>query len=159
MDTNNKVYFLYPEQLVVYKKPTNITTVLGSCVSVCLWDSKLNYGGMNHYLLPLWKVQGLRTPKFGNVAIELLIEKMIQNGSSSRDLVAKVFGGAKILGSSGSSVFNIGKKNGEIAIEILTRFKIRIAAKSIGGINGRKILFKTNTGEVFMKYIKNTTFK
>jgi chemotaxis protein CheD len=155
MTGDKKTFFLYPGQLVVYREPMNIMTILGSCVSVCLWDTKLRYGGMNHYLLPLWKVQGLRTPKFGNVAIEGLIEEMIRNGSSAKDLVAKVFGGAKVLDTE-NSVFNIGKKNSELAIEILSKYRINIAVDNTGGLRGRKILFKTNTGEVLMKYIDKT---
>ncbi|MBN2892539.1 MAG: chemotaxis protein CheD [Bacteroidales bacterium] len=156
MENDKKTFFLYPGQLVVFKEPSNIMTILGSCVAVCLWDIKLRFGGMNHYLLPLWKVQGLRTPKFGNVAIEILIEEMLKNGSSSKNLVAKVFGGAKVLNTSDDSLFNIGKKNSEIAFDLLQQYNINVTAESIGGINGRKILFNTNTGEVLMKIIDKT---
>ncbi len=154
MENSKDTFYLYPGQLVVYKQPTNIMTILGSCVAVCLWDVKLMYGGMNHYLLPLWKLQGLRTPKFGNVAIENLIEKMIKQGSSAKNLQAKIFGGAKVLDTKEDSMFNIGQKNVEITYEMLTKYNIRIATESVGGLRGRKILFKTNTGEVFMKYIE-----
>lgn len=156
MENENNTFFLYPGQLVVYKEPMNIMTILGSCVAVCIWDVKLRIGGMNHYLLPLWKVQGLRTPKYGNVAIESLIEEMIKNGSSAKNLVAKVFGGAKVLETGDKSIFDIGRKNAEIAFEMLNRYKIRIAVDSVGGLRGRKILFKSNTGEVLMKYIDKT---
>ncbi len=159
MEQNKKTFFLYPGQLVVYREPTNIMTILGSCVAVCLWDSKLKYGGMNHYLLPLWKVQGLRTPKFGNVAIESLIEEMVKLGSSSKDLVAKVFGGAKVLETNEDSLFDIGRKNYEIAFEMLNRYQIRVAVDNVGGLRGRKILFNSSTGEVLMKYIDKTVIK
>jgi chemotaxis protein CheD len=159
MQDENKTFFLYPGQLVVFNEPTNIMTILGSCVAVCLWDVKLKIGGMNHYLLPLWKVQGLRTPKFGNVAIEVLIEEMLMNGSNARNLVAKVFGGAKVLETNENSVFNIGKQNYEIALDILQQYKINIAVTNVGGLLGRKIMMKTDTGEVFMKFIDKTIVK
>jgi len=159
MQEENKTFFLYPGQLVVFKEPTNIMTILGSCVAVCLWDIKLKIGGMNHYLLPLWKVQGLRTPKFGNVAIEVLIEEMLMNGSSAKNLVAKVFGGAKVLETNENSVFNIGKQNFEIAIDMLQRYNINTVVTNVGGLLGRKIMMKTDTGEVFMKFIDKTFIK
>jgi chemotaxis protein CheD len=157
MIEQKNTYFLYPGQLAVFKEPMAITTILGSCVAVCLWDTKLKFGGMNHYLLPFWKMQGLRTPKFGNVAIEQLIEEMIKNGSSIYSLVAKVFGGAKVLEVSESSFFNIGKQNAEIAVEMLDKFGISTPVLQVGGLNGRKIMFKTDTGEVFLKMIDKST--
>ncbi|MBN2663531.1 MAG: chemotaxis protein CheD [Bacteroidales bacterium] len=156
MENDKKTFFLYPGQLVVFKEPMNIMTILGSCVAVCIWDVKLRFGGMNHYLLPLWKVQGLRTPKYGNVAIETLIEEMLKNGSSAKNLVAKVFGGAKVLETGEGNIFEIGRKNYEIAQEVLSKYNIRTAVENVGGLRGRKILFKTNTGEVLMKYIDKT---
>ncbi|MBF0165687.1 MAG: chemotaxis protein CheD, partial [Magnetococcales bacterium] len=51
-----------------------ITTVLGSCIAVCLWDRMRKEGGMNHYKLPLWNGDGLPSPKYGNIAIAKLIE-------------------------------------------------------------------------------------
>lgn len=156
MENDKKTFFLYPGQLVVFKEPMNIMTILGSCVAVCIWDVKLRFGGMNHYLLPLWKVQGLRTPKYGNVAIETLIEEMLKNGSSAKNLVAKVFGGAKVLETGEGNIFEIGRKNYEIAQEMLSKYNIRTAVENVGGLRGRKILFKTNSGEVLMKYIDKT---
>lgn len=153
MKQDKKTFFLYPGQLIIFKEPSNIMTILGSCVAVCLWDNKLRFGGMNHYLLPMWKLQGLRTPKFGNVAIESLINEMLKNGSVPGNLVGKIFGGAKILKSNDQSLFDIGKKNHETAHDLLHKHKIKVVAENIGGTNGRKILFNTGTGEVLMKYI------
>ena len=72
-----------------------MTTVLGSCVSICLWDAHARVGGINHYLLPLWNGEGLPTPKYGNIAIERLIDKVRGLGGGKK-LVAKVFGGSAL---------------------------------------------------------------
>ena len=85
--------YLYPAALVVPKKPTIVHTILGSCVSVCLFDKKNNFGGINHFMLPLWNGNGLASPKYGNIAIEKLYENMLQTGSEHKNLIAKVFGG------------------------------------------------------------------
>src|SRR3990170_1447004 len=68
----------------------SVTTVLGSCISVCLWDPVSRTGGMNHYLLPYWNGDGLKTPKYGNIAIPMLLERLVNAGCRKGDLIAKV---------------------------------------------------------------------
>ncbi len=148
-------HFLLPGTIKVSSKEMNISTLLGSCVAVCLWDKKLHQGGINHYMLPFWNGQGLASPKYGNIAIEKLIKNLIHIGSDKKDLIAKVFGGAAVINSS-DCVFNIGERNIEIQESILHENGIKVVAKSVGGQMGRKLIFNTETGTVRMKYIKKT---
>jgi len=141
-----------PSGLFVSREPNTIVTILGSCVAVCIWDKQLLFGGANHFMLPLWNGSGLASPKYGNIAIEMLIEKMLRSGSDKKNLVAKIFGGAKMLQEQ-SSIFNIGERNIEVAYEIFKREEITIIAASTGGMRGRKIYYNTQTGEVFQKYL------
>lgn len=127
-----------------------VTTVLGSCVSVCLWDPAARIGGMNHYLLPFWNGDGLRTPKYGNIAIPMLVEKLLYSGCSKANLRAKVFGGAKVLENT-SGLLNVGERNIKYAEGALEEARIPIIGKDVGGTSGRKLLFMTGTGEVFVK--------
>ncbi|MDD2829738.1 MAG: chemotaxis protein CheD, partial [Sulfuricurvum sp.] len=129
--------------------------VLGSCVFVCLYDSTLGKGGINHYLLPFWNGNGLQSPKFGNIAIPKLIENMISKGSSSKTLQAKIFGGAS-MNMGGSDTMMIGQKNILVAKEILKEYKITIVAEDIGGQNGRKIQFNLEQGKVLLKYAQRS---
>ena len=69
-------HFLYPGAIYISPEPTLITTILGSCVAICLYDPILQIGGMNHYMLPLWNGQGLASPRYGNIAIEKLITNL-----------------------------------------------------------------------------------
>ena len=103
-------------------------------------------------MLPLWNGQGLASPKFGNIAIEKLIEKLEANGSQRRNIIAKVFGGKDANQETGS-LFNIGERNIIVSQEMLSSYKIRVAAESTGGPYGRKIIFDTFTGKVQMKYV------
>ena len=148
-------YYLLPGALKFSRNPMEITTLLGSCVSVCLWDSNLKIGGMNHYMMPFWNGAGLASPKFGNIAIEKLIKSMLNLGSQRNDIVAKVFGGAAVLKSS-ECLFNIGERNINIQENILKQSGITVVAKSLGGDRGRKLIFNTDTGVVKMKFIKKT---
>ena len=145
-------HFLYPSNLFVSEERHIITTILGSCVGICLYDTRLRVGGMNHYMLALWNGNGLASPRFGNIANEKLIQQVLLLGSAKSDLVAKVFGGANQT----TSYNNIGARNAEIAFEMLDRMNIPVVGKSVEGEVGRKIVFDTMTGEVRMKFVQKS---
>lgn len=152
--TVRKTHFLFPAALFVSPAPYQVTTILGSCVAVCLWDPVTRIGGINHYMLPLWNGEGLPSPKFGNIAIEKLVDKMVALGARRSRLVAKVFGGAESL-EHGSSHFMIGYRNGILARELLSDLSIPIISSDLGGVGGKKIQFFTDTGDVLLKQIKS----
>lgn len=143
--------FIHVGQLHVDVSPAAISTVLGSCVAVCLYDTKLGIGGMNHYLLPFWNGNGLQSLRFGNISIPILIETMLERGSSIRTLEAKIFGGASMNASTNENMM-IGKKNILVAKEILKSYNIAIVAEDVGGTNGRKIQFDIERKKVLLKY-------
>lgn len=147
--------FIFPGKLYASKTNEFMSTILGSCVAVCLWDKKNAIGGMNHYLLPYWNGQGLASPKYGNIAIEKLIQRMKYLGSNEKDMVAKIFGGGKIMENS-SGNFSIGERNIEIAQTILAEKNIKIIKSSIGGYRGRKIMLNAATFEVYHRFIEKT---
>jgi len=126
-----------------------VTTVLGSCIAICLYDTVKKIGGINHYMLPFWNGNELASPKYGNIAIETLLKNLEKLGSKKEDMVAKVFGGANQLG----HTLGIGERNIKVAQEMLSDLNIKVVAKSVGGEKGRKLNFNTSTGEVFMKFI------
>ncbi len=154
MELSDKIekHYLFPSSVFTSVTPCHVTTVLGSCVSICLYDSYRKLGGINHYMLPLWNGSGLASPKYGNIAIEKLIEKMLQLGCDKDNLIAKIFGGANVLETT-TSIFNVGERNYLLALELVEKENIRIAAKSIGGDKGRKLIFNTYTGEVMLKFL------
>jgi len=156
--TKEDYHYLYPSHIFTSVKPAKVKTVLGSCVAVCLWDSVRNMGGINHFMLPLWNGDGLPSPKYGNIAIEKLAEKLIALGCMKNNLKAKVFGGAESFDHS-QNHFKVGQRNIAVAIDTLNDLKINIVAKSLGGSMGRNILFDTYSGEVMMRYIKKVNMQ
>lgn len=78
-------YYLNPSKLFVSAQRYEVITVLGSCVAVCLYDRKLHLGGINHYMLPFWNGRDLPSLKFGNIAIDKLIEKMVEAGGRKKE--------------------------------------------------------------------------
>lgn len=146
-------YFLYPSAIFASKEPYYINTILGSCVAVCMYDSVLKFGGMSHYMLPLWNGDGLASPKYGNIAIEKLVEKMISLGSNKYNIIAKVFGGGEVIDSE-IQYFHIGDRNIKLAWDTLQDIRIPIVSSSVGGKFGRKIIMNTVTGEVKQRFVK-----
>ena len=146
-------YYLYPSNFHVSVKPCLVTTVLGSCIAVCLIDKVKNIGGINHFMLPYWNGEGLASAKYGNIAMEKLLNKMIALGGKIENFEAKIFGGAN------QSNFSmpIGVRNRDAAIEFLNMVQIPIVADSTLGTQGRKIIFETNTGIVKMKLLRSGT--
>jgi chemotaxis protein CheD len=149
----NSRHYLLPGNIFAHRDEHTVTTVLGSCVSVCLWDPAHKIGGINHYMLPLWNGDGLASPRFGNIAIEKLIEKMLQLGAVRNNLKAKVFGGGDVLKVT-TTFMNIGARNIVLAEDMLREEKIPIISADTGGQNGRKLMFNTRTGVVLVKLLK-----
>ncbi|TAJ15283.1 chemotaxis protein CheD [Marinilabiliaceae bacterium JC017] len=158
MDNNYLQHFLYPSSLFVSKDPYVVKTILGSCVAICLWDKRLKIGGMNHYMLSNWNGNDLASPKYGNIAIDKLVERMFALGSRIEDLQAKIFGGGELLESGQGKSTLIGERNIRVARLMLEEKRIPIVASSTGGRRGRKILFFTDTGEVRHKFLEKKVY-
>lgn len=142
-------------EIHVAKNPTEIVTILGSCVAVCLYDVDLKIGAMNHFLVPLWNGNGLESPKYGNISMEKLINSMFEMGCKKYNMIAKVFGGANI-NIKATEHMMIGKKNTLIAKEILAKYDIKIKGEDTGGNRGRRIMMQSDTGKVLLKYTAST---
>lgn len=138
-------YFLKPGFIYLPDKPTMISTVLGSSVSVSLYDKRNKRGGMNHFLFPFVAEKEKSTALYGNIAVPALIRMMEENGSKLTHLEAQIFGGAFNREVSGRDV---GGDNLQTARRILNRKRIRIVSEDVGGSLGRKVVFNTLTYEI-----------
>jgi chemotaxis protein CheD len=143
--------FLTPGTLYCTPEPAVVTTVLGSCVAVCLWDRTRGGAGMNHYVLPHGE-PGEHGLRYGDVAIAQLGEGMTRLGSRIENLRAKVFGGAAVL-PFGVAADTVGSKNVRVALEWLKRHSIPVVARRTGGKNGLLIRLYTRTGRVMVRKI------
>lgn len=122
-----------------------VRAVVGSCVTVCIWDEKNKMGGMNHFVMPWVDKPDNATPHYGNVATAALVRIMEEAGSKREDLCAQIIGGGKPEGAVSE---NIGRENIRVASEVLERKGITIVSQDIGGHIGRKVAFNSGTGEV-----------
>jgi chemotaxis protein CheD len=143
--------YLHAGQIAVASEPTAITTVLGSCVAVCLHDPDARVGGMNHFLLP-HQVERERSPRFGSCAVPALIEAVVRAGASRGALVAKVFGGASVLGALRSGR-NLGGENVQLALRLLEEERIPILDRDVGGTRGRKVVLLADEGTAWVRQL------
>lgn len=148
-------HYLFPGAIFAHTTPHLVRTILGSCVAVCIWDPILRVGGINHFQLPLWNGTGLASPKYGNIAIDKLIKKMLSFGSQQKELQVKLFGGAEII-TTQKRHFNIGERNIMLALDVIKDAGIPIVSSALGGQFGRKIRFYTESGDVLLQLIKKT---
>jgi chemotaxis protein CheD len=131
-----------------------ISTTLGSCISACVRDTKLNIGGMNHFMLPSqgtcssW--QDLET-RYGNVAMERLINSIFKAGGRRENLEIKIFGGGKII----PALSDVGNKNIAFIKEFLATEGYSIVSEDVGLEFPRKVNYFPKTGRVMMKRLRS----
>jgi len=162
-DTYNlPIICLSPGELYIADRPSIISTLLGSCISICLYTEFFKVGAMCHCLLP----HSFASPKsmeqpfnYVDLAIKYMLLEMDKRNISKEKFFSKVFGGANMFKDIYSSKRAIGEQNIEAAGNILRSYQIPIEKESIGGYGGRKIFFHTGTGEVLVKKIPLTSYQ
>ena len=151
---------LLPGEYYVTKENEMITTVLGSCISACIRDRESGVGGMNHFMLPITSEDRLRSnnesvvgnaTRYGNFAMEHLINSILKNGGKRKNLEVKVFGGGKII----PTLTDIGVKNIEFVLEYIDTEGLLLLSQDLGDIYPRKIIYFPQTGKVGMKKIQD----
>ncbi|OAN54064.1 chemotaxis protein CheD [Paramagnetospirillum marisnigri] len=135
-----------------------IVTVLGSCVSACIWEPRMKIGGMNHFMLPESNSDGApvdKSMRYGNHAMEELINDLLRRGARRESLEIKVFGGGNVIaGMSGGGTGPIGDRNAEFVRRYLSEEGLRIAAEDLGGPHPRRIHFFPRIGKVIRLFLK-----
>jgi chemotaxis protein CheD len=128
------------EQAVSDHPDATLQTVLGSCVSACLYDPERRIGGMNHFLLP---DDGSRTDmRYASASMERLVNELLKRGALRDRLQAKLFGGARIM----PSLPDIGRRNADAALAFLRNEGIACLSQSLGGSQARRVRFWPATG-------------
>ncbi len=147
---------ILPGEYYVSERDMVIVTVLGSCVSACLWDDVRKVGGMNHFMLPHSGASGFdlfgESGRYGVYAMELLINELIKMGAQKNRLKAKVFGAGSVLESLSSS--NVGERNAEFVARFLATERIPIIASDLLDVWPRKVYLFPTTGRVLVRKLK-----
>ena len=151
---------LLPGEYYVSTQNELITTVLCSCISACIRDVKFGIGGMNHFMLPLGcevehsgKTHLTAATRYGNFAMEMLINGIIKAGGNKKYMEVKLFGGGKVLAS--MSTIDIGSKNIKFVHEYLEEEGLKVVSEDTGDVYPRKIIYYPESGRVRVKKLQN----
>jgi len=145
---------VFPGEFFVTSKSDEVlVTVLGSCVSACIRDYRKGIGGMNHFMLPHshagnW-AGDLQSTRFGNFAMEKLINELMKAGCSRDSLEIKVFGGGNVTDSNNL----IGTENSQFILRYLEAEGLGCAAQDLGGQLPRRIHYYPATGKVVRRML------
>lgn len=149
--TEGKLVYVVQGTYYVSAHPdTTFSTILGSCISVCLYDPVAAIGGMNHFLLPAGRGTDSGHIRFGVNAMEKLINELLKNGASKARLQAKVFGGARMS----NTLSDIGRQNAAFTHTFLANEAIPSVSESVGGTQARRVIFRPTTGHVKMLFVQ-----
>lgn len=152
---------ILPGEFYVTGHDEQIVTILGSCIAVCVRDMKAGIGGMNHFMLPLITHERLQAEsssiigiatRYGNYAMEHLINTILKHGGRRGFLEVKVFGGGKMI----PTMSDVGQRNIDFIFAYLEAEGLRVVAHDVGDIYPRKVIFYPATGRVRVKKVRDS---
>ncbi|MBF0536895.1 MAG: chemotaxis protein CheD [Nitrospirae bacterium] len=159
-ETSLPMVYLNPGQVLMTDKPTVVSTVLGSCVSVTMFNAARQYGAICHGMLPDCNGRECyecpERLKYVECSVIHMTRHIQRVGIDLKGLDVKIFGGAEVLASATTTRKRdtVGRQNIEAAYKILSRLGLTPSVTDVGGVNGRKILFYTHTGDVYLKRLR-----
>jgi chemotaxis protein CheD len=144
---------LLPGEYYVTRSGELVTTVLGSCVSACVRDARLRIGGMNHFMLPLdgsqgtsaWGAAASAATRYGNVAMERLINDILKLGGRREDLELKLVGGGRVLA---EMTTDIGARNIQFVREYVRDEGFKVLGEDLGDVFARKVVYFPESGRI-----------
>lgn len=149
---------LLPGEYYVTVNDEGVYTTLGSCISACIRDRVSGVGGMNHFMLPAsadadgWKSTSLSAAtRYGNFAMEHLINNILKNGGRRHNLEVKLFGGGRIM----VNMTDVGKRNIDFARDYLATEGLKVIAEDVGDVFPRMVVYFPTTGKVKVKRLRS----
>lgn len=130
-----------------------VTYGLGSCIGLVLWSSRKRVGALCHVVMPASRGKAFDTTnpaKYADWAVPEVLKALRMRGVRQGELVAKLAGGARTLGTLSS---DIGQQNTQATLVLLEEQGIEVVAKSVGGSVGRTIRFYPETGLVDVRLV------
>jgi len=150
---------ILPGEYYVTTHDEIIVTVLGSCVSACIRDKVFGIGGMNHFMLPANKGEDItsssymgESTRYGNFAMEQMINDILKNGGNRKNLEVKLFGGGRVL--KNMSTLDIGQKNIDFVLQYIRDESLQLLAQDLGDIYPRKVIYFPQSGRVRVKKLR-----
>ena len=151
---------ILPGEYYVTRREEMIVTVLGSCISACIRCRATAIGGMNHFMLPQSRADGDGTwagtavnaaTRYGNFAMEHIINDLLKNGASRKYLEVKIVGGGRVL----KQMSDVGQQNIEFVKAYLQAEGLTVSAEDVGDIYPRKVYYDPRSGKVSVKKLRS----
>ena len=151
---------LLPGEYYVTRSDEGIYTTLGSCISACIRDRVTGVGGMNHFMLPAsvsadrdsWRSTSLsEATRYGNFAMEHLINDILKNGGQKKNLEVKIFGGGRIM----SNMTDVGMRNITFVYDYLKTEDLTVVSEDVGDVYPRMVVYFPLTGKVRVKRLRS----
>lgn len=151
---------ILPGEYYVTKSEEGVSTTLGSCISACIRDRVAGIGGMNHFMLPAaagaepddWAAAGLgAATRYGNHAMEHLINQIMRNGGKRENLEIKIFGGGRII----DKMTDVGQRNIAFVRDYLAAEGLTAIAEDVGDIYPRMVVYFPATGVAKVKRLRS----
>jgi chemotaxis protein CheD len=151
---------IMPGEYYVTKHDEGVCTTLGSCISACIRDRVRGIGGMNHFMLPntdaseadTWKAASLSaSTRYGNYAMEHLINEILRNGGERKNLEVKIFGGGRIL----QNMTDVGNRNISFVRDYLKIEGLHVISEDVGDIYPRMVVYYPVTGKALVKRLRS----
>jgi chemotaxis protein CheD len=140
------------EHFVTSDPAVVLSTVLGSCVAMCLRDPLAGVGGMNHFLLPDGAGKGTDAGRrYGAYLMEVLINDVLKAGGRRERLEAKLFGGGRMF----DSLTDVGQANADFAERFLADEGIPVVGASLRGAGGRRLHYWPVTGRALQRGVQD----
>jgi chemotaxis protein CheD len=153
LSAENRINVIQGDFYVSDDRGLVLSTVLGSCIAICLYDPAIEAGGMNHFLLAEpgsnSEIDPLKQRLYGAFAMEQLINEMIKRGASRSTMKAHIYGGSNI----NRAMAHIGSSNASFARDFLRQDGIPISLEDTGGSSARRLDLKPATGQIRCKHI------
>lgn len=145
-------------EMVFDNAPVNVHTVLGSCIAITMFHRPTGTYAMCHAMLP----ESAAAPKstqfnafnYVDSVTEIMLARFREEGISLYELEIKYFGGADMFEGSARAHNTVGKKNIQMVHALFHTYRVQAVASDVGGVRGRKIVFDTETGDVFVRKLR-----
>jgi chemotaxis protein CheD len=152
-DDKHARHYLIPGKIFAAAQPFAISTIVGSGVALCLWDSAHRIGGANHFMLPEGPEDSENATRYANVANPALLQRVLDLGADRKNLEARIFGGSLPSVTFGNGGDRLGDRNVQVATHFLNMSGIRLVQTEVGGTRGRKLVFHTDDGHAWSDQI------
>jgi chemotaxis protein CheD len=150
-------FLLQPGGVFAGDRHDRVRTVLGSCVSITLWQPQLRVGAMCHFVLAS-RTRSAEAPldgRFADEALELMLQGLGRLGANAQQCEAKLFGGGHMFpGCASPDAVHVGRRNGEAARELLLQHGIPLKSESLFGVGHRRLVFDIGSGAVWAAQLR-----